>query len=325
MNLEPLRKAIGSLHSCIIASHVDPEGDAIGSILALGMALENLGKDVAFYNESGVPRALRFLPGADRVMTRIDSVNEYDCIFIVDCGEIERIGRLRHRLEKLNIINIDHHLTNSGFGDLNYVDAEAAAAGLVVYEILRGLDIPVTPPMAMNLYTAIMVDTGSFRYSSTSPRSLAAAAELLSAGGFDPWDVARNVYETFPLQRMKILGEALGTLELACDGKVAFMHVTRSMLQACGATEDLVEGFVNFGRSIEGVEVAVFFREKDDDAWKLSIRSKGSIDVSAIGGKLGGGGHRNAAGCKMQGSLPEAKKKFIQTLQEQYEWHSLTR
>ncbi|GAB4442194.1 MAG: bifunctional oligoribonuclease/PAP phosphatase NrnA [bacterium] len=314
MSIKALKKTIEQSYSLIIASHVDPEGDAIGSSLALYFALKNMGKKVCVYNESGVPRILRFLPGKENIVTSLESVNEYDAIFVVDCGDIDRLGKLKNRLEKLKIINIDHHSTNNSFGHLNFVDKNAAAAGEVVYDILKRLNVPFTKEIAINLYTAVVVDTGSFRYASTTPKSFKIAAELLTMG-VDPWEVAKNIYENFPFERMKLLGDVLQTMELVKGGLYAFLVVTKEMLAKYNATEDLTEGFVNFGRAVDGVEVSVLFKETGEDQYKLSFRSKGDLDVAKIAQRLGGGGHKNAAGCKLKGSLIEVKQKVIAAIE----------
>lgn len=313
--IEELRKTIDKNNSFIVVSHVDPEGDAIGTSLALYYALKILGKNVCVYNESGVPKILKFLPGSDELLSEISSINEFDCIFVVDCGDLGRIGSLKSKLEKLKIINIDHHSTNDYFGDLNFVDKNASAAGEVLFELLKELNVPINYEIAINLYTAIVVDTGSFRYASTRPKSFQIAAELLQLG-VDPWFVAMNIYENYPFERMKLLGDVLSTLTLHLDGKVAFMVVTKQMLKKYNTSIDITEGFVNFGRAIEGVELSIIFKETDGDSFKLSMRSKGNIDVSLIAKTLGGGGHKNAAGCKIQGTYEEATKKVLEVLKE---------
>lgn len=322
MKIKELKKTIEQCQSFIVASHVDPEGDAIGSSLAIYHALKNLGKKVCIFNESGVPRILKFLPGANEIVIHIPSVNEYDCAIIVDCGDLGRVGSLRNKLEKLKIVNIDHHNTNDSFGDINFIDKNAAAAGEIVFEIIRKLDLPITYEIAINLYTAIVVDTGSFRYASTTPKSFKIAADLLQSG-VDPWFVAMHIYENYPFERMKLLGDVLLTLQLVLEGKVAISLITQEMLKKYNATEDIAEGFVNFGRAIDGVEVSILFKETSNGTYKLSLRSKGKVDVSKIAQTLGGGGHRNAAGCKVNGSFDEAKKRVLEVIQ-QYERDFIT-
>lgn len=317
--IEELKKTIEKNNSFIVASHVDPEGDAIGTSLALYHVLKNLGKNVCVYNESRVPKILKFLPGSSEILNEISSVNEFDCIFVVDCGDLGRIGNLKNKLEKLKIVNIDHHSTNDYFGDLNFVDRYASAAGEVLFDLIKELDISINYDIAINLYTAIVVDTGSFRYASTRAKSFQIASELLQVG-VDPWYVSMNIYENYPFERMKLLGEVLSTLTLHLDRKVAFMLVTKEMLKKYNANVDITEGFVNFGRAIEGVEISIIFKENDNGSFKLSMRSKGNIDVSMIAKSLGGGGHKNAAGCKIHGTYEEVTKKVLEVLKE-YEWN----
>ena len=315
MSVEDIKKIIASHNSFIVASHVDPEGDAIGSSLAVYHALKNLKKNVCIYNESPLPKILKFLPGSEHIVSEIYSADEYDCIFIIDCGDLDRVGKLKNKLEKLRIVNIDHHSTNTNFGHINIVDKNAAAAGEVVYRIMEDLGIPLTYEIAVNLYTAILVDTGSFRYSSTSSKSFEICGKLIEFG-VQPWEVSKNIYESFPFERMKLLGMVLNTLELVLNNRVALMYVDKEMFEKANASEDLTEGFVNFGRAIEGVEVSVLFKEVDKNTFKLSLRSKGLFDVSSIAIKLGGGGHRNAAGCTVRGSFSDAKEKVINTIKE---------
>lgn len=312
------KNLINKCNSFIVASHVDPEGDAIGSSLALYFALRNMGKKVCVYNESPLPKILNFLPGSDMIVSDIYSADEYDCIFIVDCGDIERVGKLSKKLEKLRIINIDHHSTNTNFGHINIINRSASATGEVIFKFLEAIDIPITKEIAINLYTAILVDTGSFRYASTSAESFEICSKLMKYG-VEPWEVSKNIYESYPYERMKLLGLVLNTLEILMNGKVAFMYVTKDMFKKVCATDDMTEGFVNFGRAIEGVEISILCKEVDNGVYKLSLRSKGLLDVSKIALTLGGGGHKNAAGCTIRGSFSDVKERIISVLNEYQE------
>ncbi|MCX7991366.1 MAG: bifunctional oligoribonuclease/PAP phosphatase NrnA [Proteobacteria bacterium] len=314
-DITEIKKTIDSCNSFIVASHIDPEGDAIGSSLAIYFALRDLGKKVCVYNESPLPKILNFLPGSDKIVSEIYSPDEYDCIFIVDCGDIDRIGKLSRRLEKLKIINIDHHSTNTTFGHINIVNRQASATGEVIFNFFNQLGFTITKEIAVNLYTAILVDTGSFRYSSTSSESFEICSKLMKYG-VEPWEVSKNIYESYPFERMKLLALVLDTLEVFINGKVAFMYVTKEMFKKAGASEDLTEGFVNFGRAVEGVEISVLCKEVEENVYKLSLRSKGLIDVAQLAIKLGGGGHRNAAGCKVRGSFYDVKEKVMNALKE---------
>ena len=314
-DIKEIKRIIDRCTSFIVASHIDPEGDAIGSSLALYFALTNLGKKVCVYNESPLPKILNFLPGSNKIVSDIYSPDEYDCIFIVDCGDIDRVGKLSKKLEKLRIINIDHHSTNTNFGHINIVNRDASATGEVIFNFLEKLSMPITKEIAINLYTAILVDTGSFRYSSTSAESFEICSKLMKYG-VEPWEVSKNVYESFPYERMKLLGLVLDTLEIFLNGRVAFMYVTKDMFKKVGASEDLTEGFVNFGRAIDGVEISVLCKEVEENVYKLSLRSKGLIDVAQLAIKLGGGGHKNAAGCTVRGSFVDVREKVMAVLKE---------
>jgi phosphoesterase RecJ-like protein len=295
----------------LVISHVNPEGDAVGSTLGLSLALRGLGKEVTSYLEDPIPEVYRFLPGADEVAGNLDVSTKYDAVFAVDCGEKERLGKGFNNLEAGGtLINIDHHRTNDRFGDINVVEPDACAAGELIYDLLKAASIEITKEVAENLYVAIHTDTGSFRYSATSPAAFRKAGDLVEAG-VDPWEITEQVYESFPFERYRLLANVLATLERSSDGKVASMVVTEEMLTSLGVTKELIDGFINYGRSIKGVQVAVMIRETGVDRYKVSFRSKGSIDVATISHNFGGGGHINAAGCNLEGSLDAVRAKVI--------------
>lgn len=299
----------------LVSSHVNPEGDAVGSSLALALGMRQLGKDVTVYLPDRVPEIFRFLPSADKVVSRLDGT--YDATFVVDCGQMDRLGREFNNIdEKGKIINIDHHPTNNGFGDINILEPGASATGEIVFDLLKAIPVVITIDMATNIYTAILTDTGSFRYSSATPRAFQIAGELV-AKGVDPWGIAQRVYESYPAKRFRLLGEVLETLEVTSSRKVASLIVTQEMLDKTGADKELTDGFVNFARAVEGVEVAVLFRESGPGVCKVSFRSRGRCDVSQIAEVFGGGGHRNAAGCEIKGPLEEVKAKVLKAINKQ--------
>jgi phosphoesterase RecJ-like protein len=209
------------------------------------------------------------------------------------------------------LLNLDHHITTEPFGDLNYVDPEAASVGVLAYKIIQGLGHPLSRDAAECIYASILADTGCFRYSSTDPECLRIAAELLERG-VDPWEMTVRVYEQQPLARMKLLAEVLNTLEVAPGGKLATITITREMVARTGTHLDLTDGFINYARSIDGVEVAASFREPEDGSrsWRVSFRSRGNVDVSAIAQKFGGGGHKNAAGCAIEGDQAAVRARI---------------
>lgn len=296
----------------LVASHVTPEGDTVGSQLALCLALQDMGKSVVAYNSDPIPRNIRFLPYAENIITQIDPEATFDAAIVVDAADLSRIGAgLAEALPRCRqVINIDHHKTNSGFGDLRFVDPGASATGEVVYRLLKAIPITITHEIALNLYVTILTDTGSFHYTNSTPAAFRIAGEMVSLG-VRPWNVAEKIYESNPAARMRLLGKVLASLDLTPDGKIASVVVSRADLKAYGCTADLTDGYINFPRSIEGVEVALMFREEGEALYKVSLRSRGNVDVAAIAGLFGGGGHRNAAGCQVRGPLAEVKARVL--------------
>lgn len=301
----------------LVVSHISPEGDAIGSLLGMALALRSLGKDVTAYLEDPVPDLFKFLPGAETVVHSLEGAGSFDATFAVDCGQKERLGEGFVNLkEPGRIINIDHHATNDAFGDVNVIVPDASAAGELVYDFCKAASIPVTREMAVNLYVAIHTDTGSFHYSSSTPESFIKAGELVRLGA-EPWEITRRVYENHPARKFKLLGLVLPTLDiinLEGGGKIATLLVTLDMFKQAGAEKDLADGFVNYARGIEGVEVGVLFREAGKLEYKVSLRSKGGADVAEIAMSFGGGGHRNAAGFTLKGTLDEVRAKAIEAV-----------
>lgn len=295
----------------LVSSHVNPEGDAVGSLLSLVLGLKGLKKDVTAYLYDPVPKTFDFLPFADKVTNKIDENKIYDAVFVVDCGQKDRLGEDFNKIKnKGKLINIDHHATNDCFGDINVIDPNASAAGEMVYDLLKEIPVEITHDIAVNIYTTILTDTGSFRYSCTTPKAFGIAGELIKLGA-DPWDISQRVYESIPANKLKLLASVLDTLELTGDGKIASLVVTLDMLDKANAKKELTDGFVNYARTIEGVEVGILFREAKQGEYKISMRSKGRIDVAEITMEFGGGGHRNAAGCNIKGNLKDIKEKVI--------------
>lgn len=316
--IETIRKG----NKFLVVSHVNPEGDAVGSLLGMALALRAAGKDVTAYLEDQVPTAFRFLPGAGTVVHSLEGTGQFDITIAVDCGQKDRLGRdFMALIDPGIIINLDHHITNTGFGDINIVMAEASAAGEVIYDLLKAASMEITKDVAVNLYVAIHTDTGSFRYSSSTPESFMKAGELVRLGA-EPWQVAMQVYENHPAKKYKLLGMVLGTLDIVeLYGRqnpvnIATLVITFDMLKKAGADKDLADGFVNYARGIEGVEAGLLFREARSGEYKISMRSKGKINVAVVAGMFGGGGHSNAAGCTIRGTLDEVKERLVGALRD---------
>lgn len=314
-DLEAIGRVFRERARFLIACHENPEGDAIGSELALALSLRKMGKTATVLNADPVPENLVFLPGADTVVSSADG-SRYEVAVVVDCGSPERTGSVSSELRKCPVlVNIDHHRTNDLHGDYRLVDPDAAATGVLIYRVLRAMGAEIDREIAVNIYVAILTDTGSFRYSNASPEAFEIAGEMVRRG-LDPWSVAEKVYETQSPARLGLLARVLASLEMAGGGKIAAITTMRKDLRDFSVGKDSLEGFINYPRSIAGVEVAVAFREEGDDEFRVSLRSKGKVDVSRVASSFGGGGHRNAAGCTVRGSLPEVRRQVFEALQE---------
>ncbi len=298
-------------HRFLVTAHAEPDGDAVGSVLAMYHALRVLGKDVKVCLADPIPPIYRFLPGAREVRNEVPSGFVPECVVVLDCSELSRTGKILDSIkeEAVILINIDHHSSNTRFGDVSVVE-ECGATGELVYLLIEELDIPVDVEMGMCLYTSILTDTGGFRYRNTTRRSLQIAAELVGLG-INPGEIAEKACESYPLERFRILGQALNHLEVSCNGKIADFFVSKEMLNGNDVSPSIVEGFVNYPREIDGVLVSVFIREKEKNRYRVSLRSKGNADVAAVAQFFGGGGHRNAAGCVVEGDFETARKRVL--------------
>ncbi len=296
----------------LVASHESPDGDALASTLALTLALRNLGKEVVAFNQDGVITPFGFLPGADTVVDTLIDEAPFDVGFVLDAGELRRAGTdLRERCALL--VNIDHHPYSEDFGELYYVDESASSTGVLVYRLLAAGAVEITRDIATNIYTTILSDTGSFRYSNADREAFLVASEMIDKG-LNAWDIASHLYETQPRQRLTLLGEALQTMTFSSCGRFASISVSCAMLEKMHAGPEHTDGFVNYPRSIEGVEVAIFFREISPGLYKVGFRSKGAVDVGDLARELGGGGHHNAAGATVAGTLEEVRFQVFNRL-----------
>ncbi|MCW8860682.1 MAG: bifunctional oligoribonuclease/PAP phosphatase NrnA [Deltaproteobacteria bacterium] len=297
----------------LVVAHENPDGDAIGSTLGLALALKAMGKEVTAFNADTVPETMTFLPESEIFCHQLAETEMYDVAFVLDAGDVERSGLpLRQRCRIL--INIDHH-PYSTFGDICYVDTSASATAILIYRILNACQFQLNLNIAKALYLAILADTGSFRYSSVNEETFTVAGQLIGLG-VDPWEMASNLYESYAPERMRLLGYILPTLEISDCGRYASVAMSQEMLVQAGATEEHAEGFVNYPRAIRGVEVALFFNQFSKDHYKVSFRSRGTIDVGSLARQLGGGGHHNAAGAKIKGSLGFARSLVAQHLDQ---------
>ncbi len=309
--IKKIGEIIKKYNSFLVVSHINPDGDAIGSSLALYRALKELNKEVYIENPTTpIPYIYSFLEDFNKIEP-VSNSKDVDVVFIVDVAEAKRCGLNKEYLQSKKVINIDHHKTNTNFGDINIVLPEAAAVGCIVWDIFEKNGINVSKDTATYLYVSLLTDTGSFRYASTTPKTFEIASKLLEKG-VEPWKVAYNIYETNSLNELKLLGLTLQTLEVHHHGQLAIEYITSDMFEKTNTTAENSEGFVNYARSVRGAEVGVLLREDAPNLFKISIRSKDKVDVSQAAVKFGGGGHKNAAGGEIKGSLQEAKDKIIE-------------
>ena len=293
-----------------IATHINPEGDAIGSSLALSMALGSIGKQTVLYDRDPVPEFYRFLPGYERFSNSISPlVPSHLPLILLDCNSLERAGLDGLSFEYSAVI--DHHETENDFGDVRWIEPEAAATGIMVFHLITGLGIKITKEMAINLYTAVAIDTGTFRYSNTTAEVLRVSAELIEAGA-SPVYISNSLYEAWSEKRFALLIMALNALEIRDN--VAITVVTREMYEKTGTGPEDTENFSNFPRMMRDIKISVFFREIGDNYWKVSLRSKGDTNVAGIATLFDGGGHKNAAGCKIKANLESAKEALLKAI-----------
>lgn len=293
----------------LVCSHSRPDGDAVGSVLAMGMLLEQMGKRADLVTADGVPAVYRGLPGAESIRHALRVHGPYDAVILLECDGLER-ARLRG-LEDFFHINIDHHISGRKYAHLNWIDHGAASVGEMVYRLVKAAGVTVTPEMATCLYTTVLTDTGGFTYGSVRASTFAVAQDLVLAGA-DPVAIAREVCYSTPASKVLLLGAALGNLKR--EGRLAWLWVThQDMVRTCAAEEDC-EGLVNVAVGISGVEVAAFLRELPERRFRLSMRSKGKVNVAEIAERLGGGGHGNAAGCTLEGPLGRALDEILTEL-----------
>ncbi len=294
----------------VLTSHARPDGDAIGSVLACCAVLRRMGKQAQVVMRDAVPAIYRTLPFADSVIQAPYVQEDYEAAIILECDSIQRTA-----LEGLDgrfLINIDHHFSGRPFANVNWIDPNACATAELIFRLAREAGVPICPEVATCLYTAVVTDTGAFGYVGTNANTFALARELVLAGA-DPVKIAQEVYFSNPTAKMRLLGAALSKLHR--EGTLAWMYVTRNDMERCGAIDEDCEGIANYALGIEGVEVAVFFRElADRRRWRASLRSKGAVNVAEVAERFGGGGHACAGGCALPGPLSVASERILAQL-----------
>lgn len=305
-----------------ISTHVNPDGDAIGSELALFLFLKKLGKTVKIFNTDLVPKKYRFLPYWNEIKNAKASTDFCpEVLVILDASSRERIGDFLSKtlIPTHAVINIDHHITAEAFGDYNIIIPTASSTAEIIYKFIKSTQIPIDEVSALCLYTGVIFDTGCFRYSNATPETHRIAADLIEIGDFAPDEVYRHVYEHLSLGKIHLLGQTLRTLELASDGKIAWVLVTQSMLKETKTTLDDVEGFVKQIQAIKNVEVAICVCELPNGKTKVSLRSEGRVNVAALAAEFNGGGHERASGCRINLPYASAIKALVASAKQHIE------
>jgi phosphoesterase RecJ-like protein len=292
----------------VISSHSRPDGDSIGSQLAMAFALRALGKEVRVVNSDAAPGPLMAFPGVAEIeiAARVDGA--FDAAIIMECGDLTRTGVAG--LDRFFVINIDHHPGNTGYGRINWFDSTAAACGEMVHELIGALGVPLSVEMATHIYVAILTDTGSFHYSSISPRTFEICREALVAG-VEPVLVARHVYDSNNIGRLRLFGTVLSAMQLDTTGRIAMVYLDHEMARAAGGTYDDTEGLINLPLTVKEIQAVVFFKQIEGEQYRVSLRSKGNVDIGAVATEFGGGGHKNAAGCTVSGGIDTLQKLFV--------------
>lgn len=307
--LAQVLKSIRQYDAFVLTSHARPDGDAVGSVLACYQMLLQLGKRAEVVLHDGVPLIYRPLPFAEVVRQAAEVNGNPEAAIILECDSLNRT-RLKG-LENRFLINIDHHSSGRPFANINWIEPRACAVAELIFALAKAAEVKVTPEMATCLYTAVLTDTGSFSYEGTDEHTFALAQELVRLGA-NPVKIAQSVYFSNPASKMRLLGFALTNLHR--EGKLAWMYVTRDQMERSGGVEEDLEGLVNYAVSIEGVEAAVFLRELPDGRVRMSLRSKGRVNVASIAEQFGGGGHECASGCSTNGPLRSAKEAVLRQL-----------
>jgi phosphoesterase RecJ-like protein len=307
-DLQQIVDAVRARRRFVLSSHARPDGDSIGSQLAMAYALREMGHETTIVNADPAPPPLMAFPGVPDIRIAPGVEGEFDAAIIMECGDLQRTGV--RGLERFFVVNIDHHPGNTGYGQINWFDPGAAACGEMVFDLVRALGVPLTKIIATHIYLAILTDTGSFHYSSISPRTFDICRECLEAG-VDPVLVARNVYDSNNMGRLKLFGAVLGAMQIDQTGRIAIVYVDHEMARAAGGTYEDTEGLINLPLTVKEIEAVVFFKQEKGDRYRVSLRSKGNVDIGTIAKEYGGGGHKNASGCTVSGPIEELQKALV--------------
>jgi len=310
--IQKVVETIQSHGDFLVVSHVRPDGDSLGSQLALGLILQALGKKVEMLSRDPVPARYSSLPGADQVRVASRAGELHEVTFVLECGNVNRPGIAE--LDKSFIVNIDHHHSTKPFGNLSWIEPSACAVGQMIYRLMKALGVGMTQQIATNIYVAVLTDTGSFQFSSTTGDTFRLAAELADHGA-DVSGIAMRMFHTNPIQKVRAMGKILNAMEFHASHRVVSTVLSQDDLGLADGGD--IEGLVNYPLTIAGIEVAVLLRELEDGSIRVSMRSKSEVDVSTVAAKFGGGGHRKAAGCQMVGSLVTVQQQIVSSIQNE--------
>ena len=318
--LQRISELIGRCRTFLITAHERLDGDALGSEIALYHLLRRMGKEATIYNQDKTPENYRFLPASERIVHVLPlPLDTFEVAFVLDCGELARVGGEGERIASIpHLVNIDHHISGRDFSDTALVDPQASSTGELIYRLIGHMCQAVTREVAISLYTAILTDTGGFRYGNTGRGSLLAAADLVAAGA-DPQWISENVYESNSPAKIRLLSEVLPTFTVEEGGKVGSLTVTRRALVAAGALPEHTEGFVDLPRTVRGIVVSLLYSELPDGSFKVSMRSKGTTNVERVARTFGGGGHVNAAACRIAGELSDVRRRVMEQIRASVE------
>ena len=312
--LKRIRELIDRHRFFLITAHERLDGDALGSELAMYHMLRQMGKEATIYNQDVTPENYMFFTGSDQITNELPPLESFDAAFILDCSELQRVGKEAAKIAAIPcLINIDHHFSHGGFCETQLIDPRASSTGELICRLLAYMGIAPTREMATCLYTAILTDTGGFRYGNTGRDTLLAAADLV-AGGADPQWISENVYETNAPARIRLLAAILPKLTIDEGGRVGSITVTQQDLASTGALPEHTDGFVDLPRTIRGVDISVLYAELPDGSFKLSLRSKGNVNVERVARVFGGGGHINAAGCRIEGKIDDIRRRLLEAI-----------
>jgi len=305
--------AIRTRQRFVLSSHSRPDGDAIGSQLSMLYALRALGKEAIAVNADAAPPPLMAFPGVSDIVIAPRVEGNFDAAIVMECGDLARTGVAG--FDQYFVINIDHHPGNTSYGQINWFDSSAAACAEMVYDIVGALGVTLTIEIATHIYLAILTDTGSFHYSGITPRTFEICRECIDAG-VDPVQVARSVYDSNSMGRLKLFGSVLSAMQIDSTGRIAIVYVDHEMAREAGGTYEDTEGLINLPLTVKEIQAVVFFKQLEADEYRISLRSKGDIDIGSIAKAFGGGGHKNAAGCTVTGPIDALQKTFIEKIEE---------